>query len=40
MGMVVRLDISNEGENHGVVHISWGRKVHLVWKVPSEERGC
>ena len=32
--------ISHGGEKHGVVHISWGRKAHLVWKFPGEERGC
>ncbi|KAF3517939.1 hypothetical protein DY000_02059664 [Brassica cretica] len=32
--------ISHGGEKHGVVHISWGRKAHLVWKFPGEKRGC
>ncbi|KAF3516632.1 hypothetical protein DY000_02058935 [Brassica cretica] len=42
--------ISHGGEKHGVVHISWerkahlvwnwGRKAHLVWKFPGEERDC
>uniref|UniRef100_M4EGU5 Uncharacterized protein n=1 Tax=Brassica campestris TaxID=3711 RepID=M4EGU5_BRACM len=32
--------ISHGGENHGVVHISWGRKSHFVWKFPGEEHGC
>ncbi|KAF2593351.1 hypothetical protein F2Q70_00043184 [Brassica cretica] len=27
--------ISHGGEKHGVVHISWGRKAHLVWKFPD-----
>ncbi|KAF3522828.1 hypothetical protein F2Q69_00047105 [Brassica cretica] len=29
--------ISHGGEKHGVVHISWGRKAHLVWKFPVAE---
>ena len=35
-----RVCISHGGEKHGVVHISWGRKTHLVWKFPGEEHGC
>ncbi|KAF2606659.1 hypothetical protein F2Q68_00043998 [Brassica cretica] len=27
--------ISHGGEKHGVLHISWGRKAHLVWKFPD-----
>ncbi|KAF2565029.1 hypothetical protein F2Q70_00016929 [Brassica cretica] len=27
--------ISHGREKHGVVHILWGRKTHLVWKFPD-----
>lgn len=28
--------ISHGEEKHGVLHISWRKKTHLVWKFPSE----